>query len=112
LSSFRLSSVSATASLSAANAVLSEEKRQEKSESDQKAFCVQNHCIRIPIFLQGGNICKISEFLEKYLFEVTLILYASFVIFLIVFASGKILQQKIRRKNSDKNQKEEKKNRN
>jgi len=101
-----------TASLTALDTVLSEENRQEKSKSDQKAFCIQNQCIKIPSFLQEENIHKISEFLEKQLFEVTLTLYASLVIFLIVFTSIKILQYKIRRKKSDMNQKEEKKNRN
>ena len=101
-----------TASLTALDTVLSEENRQEKSKSDQKAFCIHNQCFKIPSFLQEENIHKISEFLEKHLFEVTLTLYASLVIFLIVFTSIKILQYKIRRKKSDMNQKEEKKNRN
>ncbi len=101
-----------TASLTALDTVLSEENRQEKSKSDQKAFCIHNQCFKIPSFLQEENIHKISEFLEKHLFEVTLTLYASLVFFLIVFTSIKILQYKIRRKKSDMNQKEEKKNRN
>jgi hypothetical protein len=54
-----------TASLTALDTVLSEENRQEKSKSDQKAFCIHNQCFKIPSFLQEENIHKISEFLES-----------------------------------------------